>query len=542
VTIPAIVKWASVYLAILLGCSAFLLHAFALHRDGPGTGTFVISDWNQGKRVARQVVSGQGIAELQRTPPENGSFRTIDEIVDEGPLLGRSQLLFGASFSPGQDGMKAIFRGRTAILTPDDLLTKSAYQPEYSIGRASLLLGVARDAALTAIADELQVSRFELLAEAQFRRLAFKRRSPASPPTRELTRENLDASIFAASQYLANQVKVDGSFRYEIDPFTNQDMPGYSWPRHAGATWFLAQAAQHTHARRVGESAKLAAMYMIESASLRCGTRRCIGDGNEPNVGSSALGLLAIVELVETGLAPELARVATELADFIRSQQRPDGEFMHVFDIAKGQPIDIQQAYYTGEAALALSHAHRITRDPRDLDAAERALAFLVYRPFWAIGMHYIWGTEHWTCQAMQDLWQRVPNPKALEFCMEWQSFNRSQTVREGDFAGVAATDPYVAVRFTPTASRMEAAVATLEAARLADLPAERVDELEQGLRRSLRLLLNVQFVPGPSHLMQSPLTMHGGFPGGSVDQRVRIDYPQHAGSALLHYRKLLGN
>ena len=90
---------------------------------------------------------------------------------------------------------------------------------------------------------------------------------------------------------------------------------------------------------------------------------------------------------------------------------------MHYFDRSHHVPLDIQVMYYTGEAALGLSRAHRVTKDPRDLDAAKRALDHLSGAGWSFFGSRYYYGEEHWTCQATEDLWDRAPNEAASSAC-----------------------------------------------------------------------------------------------------------------------------
>jgi hypothetical protein len=86
----------------------------------------------------------------------------------------------------------------------------------------------------------------------------------------------------------------------------------------------------------------------------------------------------------------------------------------------------------------------------------------------------------------------------------------------------------------------MEAAVATLAVARAAGLPAPELDALDHEIKRAFAFLFRYQFTPGPAHLMPDARAVTGGFPGSPVDLHVRIDYPQHAGGALLRYWELL--
>src|SRR5205085_1478724 len=65
-----------------------------------------------------------------------------------------------------------------------------------------------------------------------------------SPPP-PLSVSSLKASALAGAAYLDRHLRPDGRFVYLYDAIVDQAIPDaddYSLPRHAGATWFLAQA------------------------------------------------------------------------------------------------------------------------------------------------------------------------------------------------------------------------------------------------------------------------------------------------------------
>jgi hypothetical protein len=93
-----------------------------------------------------------------------------------------------------------------------------------------------------------------------------------------------------------------------------------------------------------------------------------------------------------------------------------------------------------------------------------------------------------------------------------------------------------VTPRLTPVASRGEAGVATLAVARAANIDAKEIAALDRQLRRSLSLIVRHQFTPGPTHLFGNPDAAFGGIPGSPVDWQLRIDYAQHAGSAMIRW------
>ncbi|HET9953592.1 MAG TPA: hypothetical protein VFQ61_03765, partial [Polyangiaceae bacterium] len=389
------------------------------------------------------------------------------------------------------------------------------------------------------------VSVEELRAKGRFRRLAMSRRpTPGEEHAPKVDRNSLREAVLGAGEYLARNVRLDGSYAYEIDGQSGEESQDYNLPRHSGATWFLAEAAGYSRDPKLERSVRRAARYLARTALVDCGERRCIAQREQADLGSSALALLAFAELVQNGVAPELLEDAVSLAEFLVSQQRPDGEFQHLYDRVERHPIDVQLLYYTGEASYALSKIYRITHDPRYLAAARGALGHLVKQPIWAPALRYYWGAEHWTCHALEDLWDAAPNHEALEFCLRWLEFVGRTAVSGREVApeydGASATGPFLPPQLVATATRLEAAVATLAVARKAKLEPARIDRLESEIRAAFRFLMRYQFLPGPMHLMRDPERMYGGVPASETDFRVRIDYPQHAGTGLLAYLKQL--
>jgi hypothetical protein len=534
----------ALYAAALALVCFVLAGSLRVERTNPAPHTSVVSVWQGGQRRARAVVGEHAERALAAASAEPGATRVVEDVLDAGPVLSLSPFLFGMSFVAGRDGVEVSLAERVAYATPDDLLKMGAYDAELAFGTIKLKFGVDSQVVFAYFAGELSVSVPTLLEQGRFRRVAMRRRLPAeSLPKLPINRETLQASVLGAGGYLARAVDQDGKFRYEINAATGEESSDYNLPRHAGTTWFLAEAAAHTGDRQMRAAVRRAARYLVDNHLLDCGSRRCIARNEQADLGSSALGLLALVKLVESGVAPEFMDAVSALANFLRSQQRPDGEFKHIYDRSERRAIDIQKLYYTGEAAFALSRAHRVTNDIHDLAAARQALTHLVEPPSWYIGWRYYWGAEHWTCHAMGDLWDRAPNRRALQFCLDWQEFVRNTAVRgreaSPEYDGASSSGPFVPPQLVVSSCRLEAAVPTLSAARQLGLPADELERLESGARDMLAFLLRSQFLPGPAHLMPDPDAMFGAFPASETDLRVRIDYPQHAAAGILEYLQL---
>lgn len=514
--------------------------------------TVVESRWKHGKLVGRTTRAGDAGAAGSPFEVRDGETVVEEIAVAEGPL-SLAPLRFELWLVPGKDGIRGELGGKTAWVTVDDLLAAQAYDHATSFLDPSLGMGTHRATAVHLLAGQLGVTPKEVVERASVRRVRFERRIPgAAPATRvsaaSLDRASVKARVRDAALFLARGVDEQGRYRYLLDATTNRIVPGYNWPRHAGTTFFLAQAAALTE-EPVVRYACLSAASRLRSEMTSCGANRCIAEGGEASVGANALALIAFSEIVKANLDPAYRRPAAELAAFLRSQQRPDGELMHFYDLRAQRPLDEQVMYFTGEASLALSRAHRITSDPEDLRAASRALAHLSSKGWTFFGSRYYFTEEHWTCQAMADLWDRARDEAALGFCLRWHEYQRALQKAEGetpfDADGSFGFGPLVTPRVTPASSRGEAAVAALDvvkrelaagsrAAPGAD--ARTAELLSDELRRAVAFVARSQLSPGPTHLFPNPEAVRGGFPGSAVDLQLRIDYAQHAGSMMVRW------
>ena len=541
-------------LATALAC-VVVRHAFALDS---GSGVVIASVWSGGQLVARAELAHPGDTDPRldaAIADHPGAALVYETIVGEGRVLVRPAVALAMSFVPGRDGMKVTVGDRTEYLTPDDLLARQAFDQGVELPSLGFKAGLDVMLALALVADRFQMTVPDLLDRATVHRIRVVRALPRETPPRvvtaaNMTRDDVRDGAIAAARFLARGVDTRGRYRYLVDAPTNRVLPGYDWPRHAGATYFLAQAAALAEDPELAAAAVRAASFLRDHAMVACGEHRCIGDAKVVDVGSTALALLAFVEMARTKLDVSYADTAPQLSAFLRAQQRPDGEFMHEYDRVAQRPIDVQLLYYSGEATLSLSRAASLESDPRDLDAARRGLAHLV-GPAWSFfGSRYYFGEEHWTCQAMEDLWDRAPDPRALDFCVRWQDYDRKlqYTAQETpyDAEGMYGFGPLVTPRLTPVGSRCEAGIATLDAAARAAgtssavSPAE-LARLDDEMRRSLAVLLRHQFRPGPRHLFAAPAAVEGAMPGSEVDWQLRIDYAQHMGSAMIRWLSGVG-
>jgi hypothetical protein len=97
----------------------------------------------------------------------------------------------------------------------------------------------------------------------------------------------------------------------------------------------------------------------------------------------------------------------------------------------------------------------------------------------------------------------------------------------------------YTPPRTTPTATRVEALGSAWFIARRAGLDDLRAD-VADGLERGTRFLLQAQYLPGLAVDVLKPRRVEGAFRGSLTEHTIRIDYVQHAISAMVLYREIL--
>lgn len=528
----------AVYAVVLALVSALVYRRARLDEAAdPTNETSVVTRWEAGKIASREIRRGRAEA-----PTDS---RDVVEVVTGTAPLPREPLLLAFSVRPGLDGVHATFDGRDAWLTVDELRAHEAYEHAVLDPGTGLGFGTDPKVVFALLAEQLRASPTDIAARARLERVGFlrlvaKERARPAPP--KLTHDVARATVHDFARKLAAGVDGTGHYAYLVDARTGAADGSYNWPRHSGATYFLAQASGLTRDPVVTAACLRAATLLRDGSMLSCGAQKCIADGPVTDVGSSALALLAFTEVDRGGIDGGFRPAIRDLTKFLRSQQRADGELMHYYDRDAQKPIDVQVLYYTGEATFALGRAHRVTGDPEALDTAKKSLHHLG-NSWTFFGSRYFYGEEHWTCQAAAELLDRDPDRTALEFCRQWHAYTRAIQYRPGetpfDAAGGFGVGPLVPPRITAASSRSEAAAALLEAfAREAPHDPD-VPLLEDELRKALELVLRSRLGPDESHLFASPEVVVGRLPGSATDMRLRIDYEQHAGTALVRWLEL---
>ena len=453
----------------------------------------------------------------------------------EGPLLQLPGLqLF--SLVPLRDGLLARDGDHIAYLTPDDLVEREVSDRAVRPPVPDLTFGTDLVPLLAELGRMLgghpQVSRVVLTP------------LTAASPEEPITPEAALAAARKHAEFILRHQSPEGRFAYVYDAHRDRlrASAGYSLTRHAGTSFFLAQAARVLGMPEARAGALRALEFLSRDALASCGApeRKCAIWGGQVEVGASALGALASAELLRSGDEPHVRDLLRSLLDFLRAQQRADGELMHEYDRGSDKPIDVQHMYYSGEAALALWAGYEILGDPRDKTAARRLMTHLTGAGWSFFGARYFYGEEHWTCQAVGRAARHMDVSDALDFCLRWGGFQRRLQYGPGEtpwpVSGALGVGPLLLPRVTLAASRVEALVPIygLQRAR-----GRRDEPLAQMLERSIGLLLRSRWDSRETHLFARPVAAIGGMPNTPAELTSRADMVQHAGSALLAWAEL---
>ncbi len=346
------------------------------------------------------------------------------------------------------------------------------------------------------------------------------------------------AAADAGGAYLLRHFHPDaGTFDYLYDPVQNKVASSYNLLRHAGTTYALLTLYEATGnvAYRTAAEQALKFLYIQEAPCPVPHTDlRCLYEGGSAKLGGNALAVLALTEHVRTTGDTKYLKKAQAYAAWIRATETDTGEFTAHEQLKDGTTTDLVSAYYPGEAIFALMRLYALDHDEAWHTAAARAADWLIEVRDRGVAPHDLLH-DHWLLYGLNELCKVSCEPRYLDHARAivasieaLQHSGASNPEWDGGF--------YDPPRSTPTATRVEGAAAAHELfVRAGDR--EAAAQARRIVERGEAFLLRTQV--DAARATQAGLSLEGaagGFTESLDGYRIRIDYVQHAISALLGY------
>lgn len=262
----------------------------------------------------------------------------------------------------------------------------------------------------------------------------------------------------------------------------------------------------------------------------------------EAELGATALGLIALLSAQEVTPGSIDQETLNGLGAFLCFLQNEDGSFCSKFFPATNQrDHSFQSLYYPGEAILALTRLYKQTHNRQWLSAAEKGMSYLANSRLNDSRIP----ADNWALIATAELIALGDQLGASDLALfknhDAQIINGELATQNRNSANPALDGCYTSDgRTTPTSTRLEGILSTLTCWPVADAAFRQ--RMEDSAREGIAFILHAQIQTGPLQgaFPEMPESLWGitpNRPAGISPAEVRIDFIQHALSAILLYR-----
>ncbi len=373
------------------------------------------------------------------------------------------------------------------------------------------------------------------------------------------SQEPVYLAIARSTDYLVRHTGEDGRFDYRLNMDPSVSVSNrYNLLRHAGAIYALGMAYEQRPDAQVKAAMERAGRYLHqvaidpvpeEKGLLAVWSRPEITGRDKPpeaKLGGTGLGLVALLylEKVHPGFTP--MEQLRQMGRFILYMQKEDGSFYSRYIPAKGgRRTKPRSRYYPGEAALGLILLYQADPDPVWLEAGTRALLYLAQQDADRKNV----AADHWALLATEQLFalpEEALSPadreqllahaiQIVESILQDQMTSGVRPMYIGSFSSTG--------KVTPTATRLEGLLAALSF-----LPPEEAElraRVQSSVAKGMHFLLWAQVEAGefsgafPRAIARLPETDPDAEKFNPRAREVRIDYVQHALSAMIRYAQM---
>jgi hypothetical protein len=374
--------------------------------------------------------------------------------------------------------------------------------------------------------------------------------TPAPAKPTELSKltplqQQMYVSVHTAADWLFRVNRSDGRFIYGYLPAVNQPMEGDHYLRQIGAAFALARAARFTKNEKYVMRATEAVLTLLidtqtDPADAACRHTR-LPNAAVNRLAAAGLLVLAIHELPSP--KDDLLEKSDQLCQYIRKMQRDDGSLCTTDNIADTRTADDAEglAYYPGEALYGLMRSQQHRPAAWKSDLVKKALAF--YKPWWQKNKSMAF--VPWQTAAYTEAFLLTKDQEYADFVNEMNDWlcglqfgpDPRRALWMGGFMGYADGQ---AVEVQPTVASASFAESLAEACRVARQAGDvtRHRRYSEALEHCLQFLTTLQYTESNTQHFASWYRpqLVGAFRAASQDGNLRIDYTQHAVSAMTQY------
>jgi AMMECR1 domain-containing protein/orotate phosphoribosyltransferase len=324
------------------------------------------------------------------------------------------------------------------------------------------------------------------------------------------------------SQYLLRHQREDGSLFLRYLPHQDILYEGEDLPRTAHGAWVLCRAGQQLGDRALhGGGRKLTALLVSQLVQDQAGHCWLQPEWGPASVAEVSFLLLALCSTPRRDPTPA---VAGRLAAVLWSRFTPHGR---IATHREPQPQDdVFQDFFPGQVLLALAHACRVGVSQVEQDSLSRAFDF--YRHRFRYKRRF--AQVSWHMQAFTAWWRVLREPHFASYVFEIADWLVGyQQVEGGGFLNEEQQDTpgYTTVLYLEGLG-----VATRLAEAIGDHP--RATRYRAACEKGFRFVHGLVIQAPMTTLLPNPAWAIGGVRTSLLQDQVRIDFVQHALSAVL--------
>jgi len=341
--------------------------------------------------------------------------------------------------------------------------------------------------------------------------------------------KRFDQAIIEGGDFLVRMQNPDGSYKYKYDAKLDSYSSSNNILRHTGVVYSLLLLYEYSGQQKYLDSAKKGINFLLQNIEYIDDDTAYVYFNNKAKLGGSALAVISLAKLEAIENTGKNNDFIHDLTNFILFMQEDTGKFQsfYIYNDKYVSPKDSK--IYPGEAMLALVRAYHLFDEERYLKSLENAFTFYQEDFTKDLNLDFV----IWTPVAFVELYEIMPEEKYANFVFQMEDYItefqhlESYTIQE-HIGGYVPGLPTI-----NAGSRTESVSdAYLLAKKLSDQA--RVDKYKKSMLLGSNFLLQLQKSESNVIKYEGPDEVSGTFFHNFYSSSARIDYTQHAISAMI--------